>query len=183
MRNEINLWRSEYFHWMSEIVDKDMQFTKLLRALNETIFISKIPRDENRIADGIDLRRRFILDNGYYSHEELILDCLDGPCSVLELMLALAFRCEENIMLDPDYGDRTSHWFWGMVTTLGLGGMFNDRFDERVFSKSMVTFMNRTYSPNGEGGLFKINDAPDDMRNVEIWTQLLWYLDTIIPNI
>ena len=39
------------------------------------------------------------------------------------MMIALAIRCEEHIMDDPDAGDRTGQWFWSMLVSLGLGSM------------------------------------------------------------
>ena len=40
--------------------------------------------------------------------------------------------------------------------------------------------MNRTYSPDGDGGLFTVRNCDRDLRNVEIWIQMCWYLDTIV---
>jgi hypothetical protein len=104
---------------------------------------------------------------------------LDGPCSVLEMMIALAIRCEENIMDDPLIGDRTRQWFWSMISSLGLSGMTDTRFDNKSVDRVLETFLDRDYKPNGEGGLFTIKRCEKDLRKVEIWYQLLWYLDTI----
>ena len=83
-------------------------------------------------------------------------------------------------MDDPLVGDRTGQWFWGMVTSLGLGSMMDDRFDKRYVEDVVVKFLNREYEPNGKGGLFTIKNCDQDLRDVEIWVQLLWYLDTMM---
>lgn len=52
----------------------------------------------------------------------MIASYLDNrPCSVLEMIIALAIRLEEHIMDDPDIGNRTGQWFWDMIVSLGLG--------------------------------------------------------------
>ena len=80
-------------------------------------------------------------------------------------------------MTDDDYGDRTGMWFWNMITSLGLGTMNDARFDERYTNIVLDRFMKRQYSRNGEGGLFTIDGIKKDMRNIEIWYQMCWYLD------
>ena len=93
------------------------------------------------------------------------------------MILALAIRCEETIMDNPDYGDRTGQWFWGMLSNLGLARMTDDVFNEKIAIARIYDFMERRYEPDGRGGLFYIRNCPEDLRNVEIWTQLCWYLD------
>lgn len=94
-------------------------------------------------------------------------------------MVALANRCEETIMDDPQMGNRTGQWFWGMITNLGLGHMNNNKFDKDAVDDIIDKFLNREYSPNGKGGLFTVRNCDDDLRNIEIWTQMLWFLDSI----
>jgi hypothetical protein len=89
-------------------------------------------------------------------------------------------RCEEEIMEDPDVGDRTAQWFWGMMKSLGLNGMTDNRFDERYVRDVVQIFLDREYEPNGRGGLFTINNCDYDLREVEIWYQMCWYLNTIV---
>jgi hypothetical protein len=147
--------------------------------LHNTEFRYTISKDRNRAKDGIDLRYRFALtEDQKYSYRS-IMDYLDGPCSVLEMMIALSIRCEETIMDDPNVGDRTGQWFWGMITNLGLGAMVDTRFDSRRVDEIIETFLDREYEPDGKGGLFTIRRCDKDLRSVEIWYQLCWYLDTI----
>lgn len=171
---------NEYFEWMFDLMccgrSSKMIYRKLLRHLHDTEFIFSIPKDDNRAEDGIDLRYRFALMRDYDDIEMY----LHGPCSILEMMVALAIRCEENIMDNPDIGDRTSQWFWGMVVNLGLGSMSDDKYDENIVTEILDRFVNREYEPNGKGGLFTIRKCKYDLRNVEIWYQLCWYLDNIV---
>ena len=169
----------EYFKWLYELAcgnryPEEISYRKLLMCLHNIRFRWIIPRDENRADDGIELRYRFAYGHIEVSNAELYLN---GPCSVLEMMLGLAIRCEENIMDDPRVGDRTRQWFWGMIVNLGLGSMHDDRFNRQYVEKQIETFLNREYEPDGHGGLFTIRDCDRDLRDVEIWHQLCWYLD------
>ena len=174
---------NEYFEWLCELVSKQrfakcISYRQLLRKLYDADFIYIMQMDENRAEDGIELRRRFSIDQGFES--DYLSSYLGRRyCSVLEMMVALALRCEETIMLDGEYGDRTGQWFWGMITSLGLGSMTDDNYDERYVEEALEDFLNRKYRPDGRGGLFTIRGCDQDLRYVEIWVQLLWYLDSI----
>lgn len=82
-------------------------------------------------------------------------------------------------MEDPDLGDRTGQWFWNMIVSLGLGGMSDTRYDANYVDMVIDRFLRRQYKRNGEGGLFTVEHHPQDMRTVEIWYQLAYYLDEI----
>lgn len=172
--------RSEYFRWLYKFVcgdryAKSISFKKLLRHLHETEFTWLIPMDENRACDGIDLRYRFAYECSSPAKAE---SYLDGPCSILEMMVALAIRCED-FMDDPQIGDRTGQWFWGMINSLGLGSMVDDRYDEEYVDDVIERFLNREYAPNGKGGLFTVRRCTRDLRDVEIWYQMTWYTGSV----
>ena len=174
---------NEYFEWMFRLVcgkryAKKVSYRKLLRYLHDVEFEYSIPKDENRAEDGIDLRYRFVC---LQDCEDMLI-YLDGPCSVLEMMIALAIRCEENIMDDEHVGDRTGQWFWGMIVSLGLGSMTDNRFDIEYTEEVIGRFLDRDYEPDGRGGLFTIKDCNRDLRDVEIWYQLCWYLDRFLGD-
>lgn len=178
MRNEIN---NEYFEWLFSLAcgnrySPNISYRKLLMYLHSREFIYLMPMDENRAADGMELRYRFTYE--HYGVDDT--SYIDGPCSILEMMIALAIRCETNIMDDPSVGDRTTQWFWEMIVNLGLGSMDDDRFDKRSVSVIIDRFLDREYSPDGRGGLFIIRNCEHDLRTVEIWYQLCWYLDNIV---
>ena len=163
--------QEEYFEWLCNLVcgeryASEISYRKLLAYLHHTEFTWLLPNDQNRAEDGINLRYRFT--------EEL-----PGSCSVLEMMIGLAIRCEEWIMHNPNYGNRTRQWFWSMISSLGLGNMHDERYDEAYVKQIVVRFLNREYQPDGRGGLFTIRNCEYDLRDVEIWYQLCWYLDGI----
>ena len=173
----------EYFEWLCELVDiqrfsKHLTYRKLLMHLHNIEFTWTIPRDDNRADDGIQLRRRF----GLVRDDLSLQKYLRGSCSVLEMMVALAVRCEESIMDDALLGNRTGQWFWGMIHNLGLSPMTDNRFDREFVDDVIARFLNREYESNGRGGLFTVRNNMYDMRAVEIWSQLNWYLDEYIER-
>ena len=172
---------NEYFEWMYHLVCSDekynkLSFRKLLYFLYSVDFVPMMPMDENRRVDGIYFRYRFGYDNGYSdAYIDRYLDTKE--CSMLEMMLALAYRVEEQIMTDISYGDRTGQWFWSMVVSLGLGHMDDIHFDEKYCLEVVDRFLGRRYSNNGKGGLFVLEHPSRNMQDVDIWCQFMWYLD------
>lgn len=183
VRPEGNLDRilNEYFEWMIRLVcdgkySRGLSWRQLFRLLHETEFIYILEMDGNRADDGIDLRYRFAFDSGY--NERTIDEVMgDNPCSILEMMVALAQRCEEHITDDPDSGNRTGKWFFEMIESLGLLDMDDEHFEKVIAANILDRFMRREYRPDGRGGLFTISDSEHDMREAEIWYQMMWYLN------
>ena len=172
--------RSEYFEWMYDLMCEGrfastITYRQLFTFLHDVEFTYFVPHDENRAEDGIALRYTFCSSHGYDNREFY----LSGPCSVLEMMVALAIRCEQRIMCDFQKGDRTAQWFWSMVTSLGLSSMCDYNYNEWLVNDVITRFLNREYDSDGKGGLFTIRKWDRDARKVEIWHQLLAYCNSV----
>ena len=177
--NEIE---KEYFEWIYNLVIDQRynrkSYKKLFSFLFSREFTYIIEMDSNRASDGEQLRYMFGLEH-HYDHS-YIRDNLDTRnASVLEVMIALSIRCEEHIMEDENYGNRTGQWFWNMLTSLGLGGMDDVRFNRHEANDIIDRFLAREYSPDGRGGLFTV-DTHSDMRDIEIWYQMCMYLEKYV---
>lgn len=176
---------SRYYDWVCSIamprqIDR-IHYSKLLHALDSMAFRYSIDMDANRESDGIDLRYMFGESSGYSCSQ--IASVLDiRPCSVLEMMVALARRCENDIMYNPEYGDRTSFWFFSMIASLGLFNMTDNAYDESRVNDILNRFLDRQYAPDGSGGLFTVIEPRKDMRTVEIWYQANWYLTNLLES-
>lgn len=142
-------------------------YRKVCKLLHDFEFVWSIFKDKNRRDDGVKLRN----DLGYSDAKE--------GCSVFEMMVALCVRAEEEIMDDPRIGDRTGTWFFRMLTNLGLNYYDDERYNEDECIDIINRFLDREYESNGKGGLFYIRNTTADLRDIEIWIQMLWYLDTI----
>lgn len=173
-----------YFDWLCSFVYdnryyKNLSYARLLQYLDLREFYDKHPRDESRIADGIDLRYRFGREKNI--DRRIIATELDiYPCRILEMMVALCLRMEESIMDDPAIGNRTSQWFWEMISSMGLSGMTDRNFDVGYVNDILYNFLERNYAPNGKGGLFTLQNPTEDQRYVEIWYQMNQYLREIL---
>jgi hypothetical protein len=172
--------KADYFEWMYDLVcgdrfAKSISYRQLLTFLHDVEFVYFVPHDENRAAEGIALRYKYCV---IHDCEDLEY-CLTGPCSVLEMMVALAI-CEEKIMEDPEIGDRTGQWFWNMVANMGLGSMSDGQFNEWLVNDVVTRFLERDYEPDGRGGLFRVRDWHRDMRTAEIWHQLMAYINSLV---
>lgn len=173
---------NDYFEWMYRLVcgegGRNLSFRKLLMRLYDLDYQYTLPMDENRWTDGVQLRYRYGREHNI--PESVIASELDTrPCSMLEMMLALSLRCEETIMIDDHFGDRTGQWFWNMISSLGLGGETDRNFRAAHVDAVVDRFNNRRYSPNGEGGLFRVNDRNINLLNMDIWYQMQAYINDV----
>lgn len=181
-----------YFDWMVELIATDDHsvddiydhYKTLINVLYTTEFDYVMEMDGNRYEDGIELRYRFGYENDY--PDSMIATYLDNlPCSVLEMMVALAYRCEESIRFEPGQGVHVGRLFWEMIDNLGLSGMDNRHFDLGKYNLVMETFMNRWYASDGHGNLFAFDEdflkhnTCKPLRHTEIWYQMHLYLDYI----
>lgn len=151
------------------------RYSRLLDQLDMAVFSYSIPMDGNLYAGGIYLRTRFAYEFGVRV-EDIEAEFEGCPCSLLEMMVALAFKCEESIMHDPEKGDQTSHWFTDMLNSSHLACMDNDNYDPMYVDERITAILNRDYDYDGNGGLFTVPNARRDFRTMEIWYQMHQYL-------
>ena len=170
-----------YFRWLIGLIGNDYiegNYQKLLHKLYFTDYIWELDYDRNRAADGLFLRKLFTKETGFLSDPELQNRC----CSMLEMLVALARKAEDDIMFNPDYGDRTSYWFWMMIQNLGLeiyddGYWFEDEVD-----RILNVFLHHLYAKNGyQGGAFPIRNSARDLRSTDLWWQMNSYLEENYP--
>jgi hypothetical protein len=167
-----------YFAWLKSRVGME-HHQRLLLELYLTPFRWTMDMDENRAGDGLSMRYRYSYSKGLSKEDRDKLDKI-RPCSVLEVMISMAVRAEEEYMVSGD-DDMTAKWFYHMVASLGLIGMNDVKFDREKVQEKLNKMMNRDYSPNGLGGLFFIPGYDrDDLRTVELWYQMMAYLDYYI---
>lgn len=170
-----NLW-DEYFDWLLKRLNlRKRGYSDLLYLLFDTPFRVILDRDVNRLKDGEYLRNRFFIDIGVSG------DFMDHPVSVLEVLLALSERIENEYIGNPS-DPRPDIIFWEMLCNLGLdyAGFEDNRIkyptNLRRFHDIIDTFLDREYDFYGKGGLFPLKSVSFDQRDVEIWDQMQAYL-------
>lgn len=167
-----------YFEWLKTLVDNPKNPNLLLRN-QKALFIlysraflvhPSVPMDKNRMYDGLELRERFVQETGRYKYR------FDDECSVLEVIIALAIRCEETIMGD-NVNDKSYKWFWKMINMMGI----KDCQDSSYINRMIDNLINRDYDfDGGNGGLFHIDNPRKDLNRTELWYQMCWYLNNVL---
>lgn len=177
-----------YLGWLYDLVcgpevETEPSYRLLISELYNYTFEPIINEmDTPRLIDGDNLRYRFGDEQGY--EKEVIEDCLFlYPCSVLELLVALASRFEDQIMDNTTFGDRTSLWFWIMITNLGLNEYTDERFDPDAVRRILYIFVNRQYNRDGSGGnIFVFKNRTQDIRKIDIWYQMCWFISDFVKD-
>ena len=177
-----------YFCWLIRLVGDgyiEGNYQKLLWKLYVTDYIWELDYDRNRAADGVFLRKIFKREYGEFAYNFGNFGDANGgqerPCSVLEMMVALARKAENDIMHDPDFGDRSSQWFWTMLENLGLDVYDDYHFFEEEVDRILDIFLHRRYENNGSGGAFPIRNRTRDLRKTDLWWQMNAYLEEHYP--
>lgn len=174
--------QDDYYFWMLEKIETSdlviSAYDCLLTKLHITDFTYLRPMDGNLAAWGIDLRYRFGYERDI-PQPIIAAELDDRRASILEVMVSLALRLEENVMSDPDYGNRTGVWFWSMIKSIGLMHYPNKRYRNAEVTRIITDCLNRDINRDGRGWFFTIKDSDEDLRNVDIWTAAMWWLNTI----
>lgn len=148
-----------YFRKLKDLIlpaPKDRRYNLLLNKLYSEEFRPVLQRDENRACDGLSLREA--------------CDCSDArPCSLLEMLIALAGRFDGNSGFDREEAYIN---FWLMMRNIGLDYYDDSRYSEREVWSILKILQDRTYDFNGNGGLFPLKYPKKDQRNVELWDQM-----------
>ena len=167
----------KYFKWLCDRVstfrahDPVKTHGKLLYYLFGQPFFWVIDLDSNRAGDGLSLRYDYAIecDKGF---DEYYM----RYCSVLEMMVGVSLRCERDFTGDLERGYAVDKWFWKMIDNMGLMSYTDEAYLESDVIKIVEAMMYREYEPNGKGGLFIIKEPGADIRDLEIWKQMNWYI-------
>lgn len=169
-----------YFDWLCHFVEDGKHKTgyrKLLLKLHNISYTYVNDMDRNRRDDGLGLRWEFAHETniGYID----VMYSMDyAPCTFLEMLVALCVRCENELMSDSSYGNRTALWFWEIMSNMHLGSMKDPVYDGQIVYDIAKKVMRCGYESDGTDGYFYIEDCQIDLRTADIWYQLqLWLAD------
>jgi len=159
----------EYFQWLVsqiQIAQSDNRpktYHELFERLHNKEFVWIIPNDDNRVADGFDLRAEFLRGSHY---------TFPFGVSVLEVIVALSRRLEFNAE------GPAREWAWQLIKNLRLHKMADPlSFQKgRRIDEILDRLIWRTYKPNGVGGFFPLKDTDEDQTKIEIWYQMSAYI-------
>jgi len=148
-----------------------------LAQLHGVEFYSLVPNDDNRGADGEQLRNIYIDEVGPTRAPSLP----KSPCTVLEMLIGVAYRLEFEL-LGGNYERPAKDWFWVLIDNLGLEWFVDTNFTQyNVLSEvdeKVQILLERQYNTDGSGGLFPLSYPQKDQRRVEIWYQMsAWVIE------
>jgi hypothetical protein len=162
-----------YFGWLETqtgTLEQPRSYSGLLQIMLQKEFVMNHPMDNNRIEDGLDVRREFFRETGMEPPSKM-----DLPCSVLEVLVALSRR------LAFMAGGEPSAWAWQLIRNLELH-KFADPIGRRkaiAIDEILFDLIWRQYDPDGMGGFFPLIDTDHDQREIEIWYQMAEYVEEI----
>ena len=136
--------------------------------MHSITFMALVPHDDNRIVDGGDLRTHFARDSGLLESLDEA-DTVYPDITIFEVLLAFARRAA--FMVDWP----VRQWFMTFIRNLELE-RYSDEFclghTEWPIDRRLKAFNNRSYGPDGRGGLFPLRYPKEDQRKVELWYQM-----------
>ena len=177
-----------YIQWLySKVGSNDREYNhywRVIRRLYRREFYYIVKNDVNRYEDGLTLRNKFTDEYGYSFAD--ICRALDGPCTVLEMLVAFAMRIDSEIMWDPDAGDRTAFWFWTMLQNAGLDmKRFSDEYFDNnciiALEKMITRVVSRQYDKLGNGGFFPVSSYQKNFQRTELWYQMHFWMHENYP--
>lgn len=163
-----------YFKWLYskvafvDVPTPSLTHWTLIKGLHSTEFVWIVPNDDNRVEDGLDVRREFCMQ----ANLDQDPFWLNVGCSVLEMLIAFARKLE--FETDIELQD----WFWIFMEHLGLQECDDAMPDvAQQTAEAVERLIWRTYNSDGsEGGLFPLTYPKHDQRKVEIWYQFCEWL-------
>lgn len=173
------LWNDylNYLIWRGNL-QKYTKFSDLFEILHNIEFTWILDRDDNREADGIELRDDYEIPDGYTEQE--IYMFMNRWCSVLEMLIGLSIRVDDDFIGDPEE-EHPEEFFIKMIQNLGLY-IYNDSIHNYEYKKNIIrrkvnNWLSRNFASDGKGSPFPIKNDQRDQRTIEIWDQMISYIN------
>jgi hypothetical protein len=129
-----------YFEWLWQRSEMGPKYHKLLTFLYTIKYVPMLVDDENRRTDGNALIEVYCQEMGYDLPPVEEFDF--SGCTVLEMLLALADRINNELIGDPE----TNHapiWFEQMLENLGIYQYDDDHWDEKACAVKVWNWMHK----------------------------------------
>lgn len=161
----------QYLIWRCHL-EYMRKYSRLFACLHAIPFTWTLDRDDNREADGIELRDGYSIPSEYSKYED---EFRDHWCSVLEMLIALAIRVDDDLIGDPAE-EHPEEFFMVMIRNLGLDIYKGNRYSKEDVIKIVDRWLWREFDRSGRGSPFPLKYVRTDQRKVEIWDQMSSYV-------
>lgn len=173
-----------YFDWLLRCLDprgvrEGVVYVSSL--LHNCTFKRRVGRDENRAADGVNLRREFLGEfNDDYFDQNVVNEFLLQECTWFEMLARLSRD------LDFLYEGGVLGRFYELTENMGLAPLFSfkayrsrqlEEFDQGRVNLVTDRIDNSEFDRRGRGGLFPLQAiaVEIDQRGKDIWEQHSYY--------
>ena len=174
--------RQAYFEYLCSLIDiPTRKYTRLFDALYKKPFKWSVPNDDNRVADAVEIREEYFRECVGVNEVEAADDLRDMEPTMLELIIALSYRCET---LAITAEKPMNEWFWTLISNVSLYEYWDDNYEklggDAEVNRILDVVIYRTYARNGRGGFFPLTptskNKKTDQRKIELWYQMCAYL-------
>ena len=174
VRSKREFSREDYFDFLYFLAFKKRGYRGLAKFLFEYPFKWYLLLDENRVYDGIEIRKYYLCDELGYLPDDIDVDNVEiftPQISVLEVLVGFANRINRDLIR----GKRVADLVWMFVNNLGLVEIWDD------FEK------NPLHSPYEKGGKilenwmsgidFGLFDIEKSHLSRPLWEQVMVWID------
>ena len=144
-------------------------------------FVAHVEEDKNIIESALYSRRNFVRNQKADVKREFYRAM--GDCSVLEILVILIRDMSYKLLGNELASSNQGALFFELIDNLGLGWINDEAFSKdehgcrEYIEDILYQFVGRNYAENGDdGGLFPLDNPPDDMREMGLFRQLDAYL-------
>lgn len=162
----------QYLIWRCGL-QRMTKLSNVFAILHDIPFTYVLDRDNNREEDGCDLRNEYNIPDGFSVEVEEAF--FTHWCSVLEMMIGLAIRVDDEFIGDPAEG-HPEDFFMEMLENLGLT-KFGKRYCEEDVVNIVQKWLDRRFDKDGRGSPFPVRYDYRDQRELEIWDQTISYIN------
>lgn len=157
---------NDYFYALVDRVN-GYGYEDMLRVLYSYPFEIIVETDANLLPNVFALRDEY----GYKPkpYEKDMANCF-------EIFISLASKFDW-LLSDLKNPDRTEEWFWMMMKNTGLIFYDNEHFNRDDIESICDVFVHRKYKTNGYGGPFPLRQPRKNVRRVDLWYQINWYVN------
>lgn len=177
-----------YFDYLYETGFQDDKHKKLALYLFSIPYEWTLDMDENRMWDGIEMRREFEELCKVDRHYDIETCLSGGACTMLEFFVGFAYRLVRDMfshdLFDMSFVPRLIQmWLENLDIWEGWDDKDYDEANEDLMQDKLDDWIELRYDYDGRrGGIFVINDPKEDLNETEMWVQASWWYNYFTSN-
>lgn len=180
---------NDYFEFLYKTGFDDDEHRALAGYLHTIPFDWFNAMDENRMYDGLAMRRefdesitgkRFNMRLDKDRDLDIYSKLKDNACTMLEFFVGFAFRLSRDMYSNIQPCELVEMWLRNL--DIWRFDDYEDYGDDEIMDEideCLDIWVKCEYDRHGNGGLFRLFDPPEDLYDVEMWVQASWWYDEV----